>query len=306
MWKYYFFVVFCLWHLIPSGYASAQSGNIVVSPAFEEVVLNQGETEKVVTVTLQNDSLESYVAHLEVFDFGSLDESGGVAFLGGEKELEKKYSLASWVRPETDVLILAPGESKEVKVTIENRDSLSPGGHYGALIFRLEKGEGYASEGNSVAVERVFSSLFFVKKVGGEIYQMKLHEKDLKTSFFSLPRTARLRFENTGNVHLIPRGLITVEDPLKRKVAKGTINPESSILLPESFRIFNTALKPLRTAFLPGIYTATFEYRFENTESTEKESIRFFLTPLPFVVILVSILGIFGLYVGYRLRRRSH
>ncbi len=305
MWKYYFFLVFFLWNLIPSGYALAQSGNIVVSPAFEEVVLNQGEAEKVVTVTLQNDSLESYVAHLEVFDFGSLDESGGVAFLGGEKELEKKYSLASWVRPETDVLILAPGESKEVKVTIENRDSLSPGGHYGALIFRLEKGEGYASEGNSVAVERVFSSLFFVKKVGGEIYQMELKEKDLKTSFFSLPRTAQLRFENTGNVHLIPRGLITVEDPLKRRVAKGTMNSESSILLPESFRTFKTTLQSLRIAFLPGMYTATFEYRYDGKESTEKEVVSFFLLPLPSIIVFISLLGILGLYGGYRFRKRS-
>ena len=68
-----------------------EGGGLSVTPAFQEVVLNEEKTEIRFPVTLTNRSSRDYLLTLSVLDFGSLDETGGVAFLGAEKDLEKKY-----------------------------------------------------------------------------------------------------------------------------------------------------------------------------------------------------------------------
>jgi hypothetical protein len=133
------------------------SGGIVVEPAFQEVTFTNEASVIPFRVTLRNDSAVPVTLRPSVVDFGSLDESGGVAFLGNAEELSRKYALASWMRPEKDVLSLGPGESEELEVTIENRESLSPGGHYGALLFQLSNEENGEPNGNKE--ERYMSSL---------------------------------------------------------------------------------------------------------------------------------------------------
>ena len=90
-------------------------------------------------------------------DFGSLDASGGVAFLGASDNLAHKYALASWMRPEKDAVFLDAGETETLKIVIENRESLSPGGHYGAVLFQVSHDENIV-ESNVVAVNQLISA----------------------------------------------------------------------------------------------------------------------------------------------------
>src|SRR3989344_6522014 len=138
------------------------------------------------------------------------------------------------MHPEKDTLTLQPGETGAVRVTIENQDTLSPGGHYGALTFKTGGDTAGAGAANNIAVEQLFSTLVFVKKIGGEIYDLKLSGQEYENSIVKFGDVLRLRFQNSGNVHLVPRGVAVVTDPLGRRVAKGTINQESALILPET------------------------------------------------------------------------
>jgi hypothetical protein len=146
--------------------ALAGDSGLTVTPVFQEVTLATDETEARFSITLTNQTDGPLVLRPSVVDFGSLDESGGVAFLGASDNLVRKYSLASWMRPEKDIVSLAAGESEELRVVIENRESLSPGGHYGAVLFSIGNEESDTKE-NVVAVNQLLSVLVFAKKRGG-------------------------------------------------------------------------------------------------------------------------------------------
>lgn len=284
--------------------AEDERRGLIVSPAFQEVVLAPQDQGRDFRVSLTNDTDTLLTLRVSVFDFGSLDESGGVAFLGASNDLEKKYALASWIRPEKDVLTLASGETGDIRVTIENRGSLGPGGHYGALTFKIIDDERDGGPGGTIAVSQVFTTLVFVKKLGGEIYGMELASQEYGGNLLSWGETLRLRFQNSGNVHLVPRGTVTVTDLLGRQVAKGIINEESALILPETWRIYPVRLRSLVPHFIPGRYTFDISYRYDGQENFATTTLTAdFIPPAAMVFVLVPV-ALFGWY-AIRQRRQK-
>lgn len=272
---------------------SKQKTGFSLSPPFSEIVMNKGDKEKSFVLKVTNNTKRSENFRLSVMDFGGLDESGGVAFVATKKsELENRYSLASWVSLEKDALVVDPGTTVVVKVTIVNKDSLSPGGHYAAILINLESNK--ESGKDVVGVNQSFSSLIFVKKTGGEIYKMDLKNAETDSNWFSAGKTVRVRFQNSGNVHLIPRGVVKVEDGFKRIVAKGIINNDSSLILPENFRKYLVPIEPVAPAIWPGVYKVLISYRYDGLETTTEKQLVFFYLGWPTVggLILIFLAGL--------------
>jgi hypothetical protein len=242
-----------------------------VSPPFQEVVIDRDQTKASFSVEITNNGLLSQTLSLSIVDFGTLDESGGVAFLGTKpNDWQKKYGLASWVSLEKDIVIIAAKSSEKINVTIDNKDSLSPGGHYAGLMATLIN-DTQSGEKKTVGINQVFASLIFAKKIGGEKYDLFLNRADLNNFYtLKIPDEVKLRFQNRGNVHVVPRGTITIMDPFKRIVASGVINPESAIIIPESFRIYPVVVRAISPAFVPGRYTMTAQYRYDGKEDFSK------------------------------------
>ncbi len=276
---------------------NAPSG-LSIDPVFQEITLKAQDEQAEFFVHLKNNTDQAVTLKPSVVDFGSLDESGGVAFLGQNKDVGQKYALASWMRPEKDSIFLDPHASEALRVVIENRDTFSPGGHYAALLFRSGEEEDANVSDNAVAVQELVSVLVFAKKEGGEIYDLKLTGEEWSKNFFVLPTDIRLRFQNQGNVHVVPRGIIVIHDPLGKEVQKGVINPESSILLPETFRNYATSLRSLRLAWLPGTYTIFTQYRYDGTETNTFQEEHFLL--IPWQGIGIGLLLIFFLWILVR------
>ena len=306
--KLFLSLLFIVGILFPQGslFAVSEQRGITVSPAFQEIILDQKGESQDFSVSVTNDTDTVVTLKLSIFDFGSLDESGGVAFLGASDDLEKKYALASWMRLEKDTLFLPPGETGTVRVTIENRDSLSPGGHYGALTFKIENDTTLGGTGSSIAVNQLFTALVFVKKVGGEIYDLKLGGQEYESSSTTFGDVLRLRFQNSGNVHLTPRGVVYVTDPFSRTVRKGIINQESALILPETFRVYQVSLNMLAPVFIPGNYTVSLAYRYDGKEEfvTVTET-HFFIPPLFISGAIFLLVGGTGTIFFLR-RRKSH
>ena len=158
------FLLSVFFAIIPLSAQGSLNG-LTVSPAFQEIVLDQKDIQKDFFVSLSNTSQGTVLLRVAKYDFGTLDESGGVAFLGASNDLEKKYALASWMYPEKDILTLGPGETQKILVTVENSETLGPGGHYGALTFSVEDASPSALGREGVSVNQLFSTLVFVKKI---------------------------------------------------------------------------------------------------------------------------------------------
>ena len=279
----------------------AQTSGFSVTPLFQEITL-ENEPAETFTVEIENNTVALTTFSVAVLDFGNLDESGGVAFQGADKDLSQKYALASWMRPETDTINLEPGKKEVLTVTIENREDLSPGGHYAGLVFRSTADPGESAGDKGIAINQVFSVLVFVKKLGGERYGLEYVGNEWEHSLWNLPEKPKLRFQNTGNVHVVPRGVISVTDPFGREIRRGVMNEESGLLLPESYRFFPTLLKSLAPALIPGRYTMTLWYRYDGKDDFTMREEKFDFLPLPAILGSLILIAVVGWYVAKRRR----
>lgn len=296
--SYIFVACLCFFIIFAKKTFASSENTFSVSPFYKELTLTKNDQESGFDLEVKNDTANSTIFKLSVLDFGSLDETGGVAFQGSIK-LENKYSLASWVKLQTDALVLDAGQAQKIHVTIENKESLSPGGHYAAVMLKVADDEnGGENKETQVAVNPTATSLIFVRKEGGEIFNMNLNNQQTPHNFWSLPSLAKLRFQNAGNVHLTPYGSISLIDPLGRVVEKGIINEDSGIILPETFRIFNVKMLGLASAFIPGKYELNITYHWVGNPKNTIVHSSIFIFPL-LSMLIFAVLAVF-LFLGYK------
>lgn len=277
-------------------------GGITVSPAFQQVVVAQDTPSKTFDFSVTNHTTETAEFALKTVDFGSLDENGGVLFMGQSNQaLNYKYGLSQWVTLGQDRIVVDPGQTVKVPVTIENKESLAPGGHYGAVLVEPADQNGHPTK---VEINQVMSSLLFVTKQGGEIYGLHLQDYSVSTHLFSTPASVKLRFQNPGNVHVIPQGVAYITDPHGRMVKQGFINPGSAIILPETFRQLPIAMQTTAVAWIPGRYHLHIAYRYMGQSSEQTKDVSFIYINGWYVIAGIVIIAVIVLALVNRRFRR--
>jgi hypothetical protein len=275
---------------------------ITLTPAIQNVELGSGTERSAFKIRIANNQKTPATLTLSSLDFKSLNETGGVAFIGaGAGQLEYKYGLANWIKLPQETLTLPPGAGREVEIIIENREDLSPGGHYAAILFRNAAAN--ADRPNQVDVSQVVATLVFLKKTGGEVYALQLDKMSLPKSWFSLPQVIGLPMNNTGNIQTAPRGVVSIIGPGNKMYARGIINPDSGLVLPESRRYFRTPLTTTGHAWLPGFYKAVVTYRADAQSEAQTEEFRFFYVNLGTIAaaaICIAAIVTFIRYVRHR------
>jgi len=274
----------------PALAVSAPQPSITVAPFLQEVKILGSDDSQRFTVTLTNNTKASQQLNLSVVDFGSLNETGGVIFAGNNaSNLVKKYGLANWLRLDQNSVNIGPGQSAKITAVVVNDTSLAPGGHYGAIIASLVKSS--RSGGNQIGVNQKISSLVFATKLGGEHYDLKFSSLKYNGNRFKLPDQITIRFQNPGNVHVVPRGVVMLSSPNGQVLRRGVINEESGYVLPETFRQFYILPTVLKK---PGLWPATYklkvDYRYDGISqyATQSYQIRY-VNPLGILLLLAVI-----------------
>ena len=285
---------------------SASTGQITdgitVSPAFKELSLGSGLIEANSKVVLTNHTKLNFVAKLRAVDFSELNDAGGISFGQAGQQLSK-YGLAKWMElPGGDQIGLPAGQDVTVPVNIRNLSDMAPVGHYGALVVTVSPPDTGGS--NRISFRQEVVSLFFVKKLGGEHYGLKL-EKLTPDEKSAVPASVSLRFRSTGNVHVVPRGYVTVTDPAGKLVAKGIINPESTMVLPGNSRSFEALLTPLGNTSQAGRYKLTAYYRHDGQTGYDQQSVYFTKWSLSWLLLLGFVItGVIALILFRQIRRQ--
>lgn len=264
--------------LAPTGTVQARAaqaqntaGGISISPFIQQLDIEPGDVAKSFNLKLTNQTSTLQELSLTPRDFGSLNDSGGI-LLEGNNNYTQKYGLASWLSLGADTVALQPKESRDILVTVENRSSLQPGGHYAAVVASV-KSLDEPTRGNKVAVNQQLLTLILVNKVGGEHYALNLKSIQQNGNWLHLPNTIQLRFQNPGNVHVIPRGVVKLRSPSGKILARGVINSESAYVLPETFREVYVPLIPVSKDFpFPGLYRVEVDYRYDGLNVTAQKS----------------------------------
>lgn len=246
-----------------------KSGDTTINPIFQEVTIDAQDTSRQFNVKLSNNTNTARTYRLKIADFGSLNETGGVAFIGVNKPGDEnyRYGLSAWLKLEKETVTIGPGGTEQVNITLVNDSLLAPGGHYGAVLVSEERGPSDA-DSSKVELSQVISSLILAKKIGGEIYNLQLKSVGGAESAASLPSTVSIRFYNGGNVHLVPRGTVTVTDEEQggKIIKEGLINSGSGFILPDTYRQYITTLQDRATAWWPGNYYQHVSFRYDGND----------------------------------------
>jgi len=254
-----------------------------MSPALKELVISSGLVLANSNITLTNNTDKDLRGSISVVDFRDLSDSGGLSF--GQAGLPvDKYGLANWVQlPNGNNLTLSKGQAVTIPVVVDNRSDLAPGGHYGAVVITLAGATD--PKGNKVNFKQELVSLLFVKKLGGEQYGLKL--QTLTTQGGGRPTSVSMTFASTGNVHVVPRGFVTLSDSKGKVISKGIINPQSTMILPGTTHRFTVPLSTVSTSHLPGGYKLTAYYRYDGQPDFNTKSIEINRWNLVLVVLIV-------------------
>ncbi len=286
------------------GQPAAGKGGITISPPLKEVVISSGLITANTDVGISNNTDQTLNATIKVVDFKALDEFGGVS-LGQVGAPVSKYGLANWMTlPRGNSLILTKGQSTDIKIDIDNRADLTPGGHYGAVVVTASSPN--SPTGNKINFKQELVSLLFLKKLGGEHYGLEL-KSIINSAGSSIPTSVATRFRSTGNVHVVPRGYVNVTDPAGKLVAKGIINTESTIILPGSERQLTTLLQPVADSSRAGKYKLTAYYRYDGRAQFSSKSIYFNhgkWSPRHAAILLGALLAI-ATAISWYLKHRS-
>ena len=280
-------------------HAQTQPTGITVVPSIMHVDLATDPPEY--ELTYINNTKAEINLILSVQDFTVLEDSYKISFLTGQDATNYKYSLSSWISFENNNLFLSPGEKKSVKVFID-KNRITKGGHYASILAKIEEPESKTQ----ISINPVLSSLLFVRaSTGKEVENGKISSFDPLRDNIEYPNTYILRFENNGNVNVIPYGLIQVFDPLGNLVAKAAFNENSLDALPESIRRYDTQVTTYQKVLLPGIYTAKVDLHFGKSNQKVSQSIKFFSEGM-FDFVKIGIGLIILIIIILYFRRRNH
>ena len=114
-----------------------------------------------------------------------------------------------------------------------------------------------------------------------------------------------LGFNNMGNIHVIPYGLVQVTDPLGNLVTKGILDINSLDALPESIRRYDIQVTNLQKILLPGFYTSRVSIEYGKTHKTLSANVRFFSQGIFHFGKIGMILIAGVILIGYLRRKRA-
>jgi hypothetical protein len=267
-----------------------------ISPFILERQMDKGQTLNE-TIEVTNTTNRTLPIDISVNDFTASGEDGQQTFLE-PGEGDQTYALSKWITiSNSPKLVLKPQEKTEVQFTITAPQNAEDGGHYGAVVFSFA---GAPVDGSAVQVAQKLASIILVKsgksKEDGLISEFKTKHILSQSS----PIAFETKFKNTGNVHVKPRGAITIYNMFGKKVGTALVNPNANNVLPNSDRIFESNWQD---KFAFGRYTASVELVYGDSGAVVKSQTSFWVIPFKLVGGLALILLVIIVVLTFGMRR---
>lgn len=269
--------------------ASSKSA-LAVSPAINEQVLDPGKpsttTVRVTNITRVPLPIKSSVKNL------ILNEQ---LPSGASKQI---YDASAWFTVNPADFILQPNETKSVTVTINTPSQATPGGHYATVYFQPLVPEEALSPSTTYLNARVGVLSFLIVK--GDIHE-RAGVAGLgvpKLQQFG-PIQIRVPVRNEGNVHVLPKGTVTIKDYRGRNVASLPLS--KGMVLPNTTRSFYVNWNNKGSI---GPFTISAEIRYGQDETViHVKPVKVWI--LPWVPLTIAVVcGMLLLWFVVRTRRR--
>jgi hypothetical protein len=240
-------------------------------------------------------------------DFRPDGETGNASFSPFSKDAKGgPHSLANWITlPSGDITVLRDS-TIEIPVAINVPADAEPGGHYAAVLVGTDASQ-ETSGGPGFSVGSLITSLFFVRIPGDVVEAGAIRDFYSENSFLSHPEANFVvRFENTGNVHLIPQGEITITNMWGKERGKIDINDQNTFgnVLPGTTRKFSFVWNGEENIFEAGRYKAlaTLAYGDDGRKTVYREAYFWVIPWKPVTGILLGLILFVG-FIAFVVRR---
>jgi hypothetical protein len=258
--------------------------DFVLEPAKQELFLNPGDsvtqdlyvtdrTPGVTTFKIETDDIK-----------GSNDANTPVIVLNSDEK--GPYSGKDFISYDSPQFTLSFGQRATIPVTITIPKTASPGGYYSAVLVSNAPAviaqAASSTISNAIIISRL-GTLFFIRVNGqadvtGQLQDFRIGGAS-KSFYDSGPFTFEVLFNNSGNVHLVPYGVISIKNLLGREVAQVPVDAYYS--LPQSLRYRDVTWNQIA---LFGRYTATLTLNRGYGNITDTKTIAFWVIPWKFLL----------------------
>ncbi len=292
--KYSVILLFAVIILTPALTSAQQSLSLSVTPPlFQLTVLPEQSWQSAIKIINTNNfDLTLYATPV---NFAPVGEGGQGDFVPiFETETDGK-TLAEWITVTNDPIIVPREQSLEVPFSIAVPSDAPPGGHFAAILIGTRP-SGSSVTPMAVQTSQMVSSLLFMRIEGDVLEQGRIREFYSSENFFETPEAEfTLRFENSGNVHIRPQGVITIYNMWGKKRGEIPINQVSNFgnVLPGSIRKFSFSWKGEWSFGDIGRYTADVVLTYgQNARQNVSQTTAFWVIPLKGLVAALLLLFI--------------
>lgn len=285
------------------------AGDFVVGPGKFELTIKPGQSQTVEMI-VSNRTGERRQFNLTTEDaVGSTNEKEAVTLLGNDRG---PYSLKDYLSVPHTSFILNHNERARIPVTITLPLDAEPGGLYGSMIaqtvaIEAEPGNTGGTIPQSAIIARV-ATLFFITIPGDIKAEGALKEFSTltKAKFYERsPIHFGILFENTGSIHLAPRGELSIHNIFGQEV--GTLELEPWFVLPQALRLREVSWE---REFLMGRYIATIDLHRGYGDEIDTMSYAFWVLPWQpivgtFAIIFAIIFAVRAFFRTFEFRRKA-
>lgn len=286
---------------VPYSIATQVSAQSVITAIPPRLVLTgkPGETISA-QLKVRNDSDVAQTYLIAVDDFIVSDKEGTP--IPVSQNVSGRWSLKSWITS-PDIIPVDAKATQVVNIKVKVPLTALPGGHYAMLTYmpNTEVKPGDLKKTASIIGQRVGSLLYFT--VSGPVTEK------INVTRFSIPEFSERgpiaisgTLESLSDVHVSPKGSITITDPLNNKVAD--IAVDSGNIFPETSRDFTSTWNQ---KWGWGRYRADLNLAYGAVGAVATASVFFWLFPIRLVIYsLVAIISILTIITLLNKRNKRH
>jgi hypothetical protein len=276
--------------VIQQAHAQEVARTFTISPPAVQVKLDPGKTAEGV-LKLVNDSDSPLTFQTSLQDFIVKDAEGTPSILP-PNTLSNKYSASTWIGVYPDIITVKPHEKAELNYFIQVPSDARPGGHYAAIMYTPTTTMGV--NGTGATVNTSVGTLFYVTVNGPVNIKASITSFLTKSLWDMGPVTLNTKILNVSDVHITPKGTITVTNMLGQKSDQKAL-AAYNIFPGGVSRNYHTQVGK---KFMLGLYKANLEATYGPNNAPLVASASFVVFPwklAAFIILMVIVI-----IVGYK------
>jgi hypothetical protein len=303
-------VVFLVSLIAPFLRVQGEEGmSLTIAPPLFQINLQPGETWSS-SIAVVNNNTYNISLYADPVLFKPSGESGSPVFISPTNEDGLSHgpdtsTLAGWITVPQGAFEVTREQTYNLPLTISVPKDAAPGGHYAAVLIGNHAPEG-TSEESVVNVTSSIAALIFLSVSGDVIEKGRIRDFVTEKSLYETAQANfSLRFENQGNVHLLPQGNIVIYNMFGK--VRGTIpvnhNRDYGNVLPESVRRFSFTWESDAGFWDIGRYKAEATIGYgKDMKQSALATTYFYILPIVPLLEIISGLFAFIFFIGWALR----